>query len=219
MKLLHNQKGIALVTSLMLTLISLTIVMFLMYMITSSVKLSGANKSYKTSLEASYGGVDLIVKDVMPQLFSNLASPADAITAGNFGTAFNFQASSDASAAACLQKKLTSSSPAWEAQCSSSASPIVAPDMTVTLNSTSSNPYTVYTKIVDTVCSDKRPYPVGNCTGSDLSGVYLDGGSGVAGGSSDVAVQPKPAIYRIEVTAEKSNNPQEKSNLSVLYAY
>ena len=81
MKLLCNQKGIALVTSLMLTLISLTLVMFLMYMITSSVKLSGANKRYKTALEASYGGVDIVANEVMPQLFSNMSSPTSAITA------------------------------------------------------------------------------------------------------------------------------------------
>lgn len=220
MKPLSNQDGMALVTSLMLTLISLTIVMSLMYMITSSVTMSGANKRYKSSIEASYGGVEIITKDVMPQLLSNLASPTAAITSGGFdNTKVNFPASTDTTAAACLQQKLTSPPSAWGVACSSSASPKVAPDMTVTLNSTSSDRFTVSTKIIDTICSDSRPYPVGNCTGSDLSGVFLDGGSGVAGGASDVAVQSKPATYRIEVTAERSSNPQEKSNLSILYAF
>lgn len=219
MKLLCNQKGIALVTSLMLTLISLTIVMFLMYMITSSVKLSGANKRYKTSLEASYGGVDIIAKEVMPQLFTNMSAPTSAISAGGFSSAFTFPASTDTTAAACLKMKLKSASSAWGAACSSSSDPKIAPDMKLTLNATSSDPFSIYTKIVDTVCSDKRPYPEGKCTGSDLSGIYLDGGQGVAGGTSDIAVQPKPAIYRIEITAERSSNPLEKSKLSVLYAF
>ncbi|GAM07848.1 hypothetical protein OR1_00117 [Geobacter sp. OR-1] len=218
MKPIRNQKGMALVTSLMLTLISLTIVMFLMYLITSGVQLSGANKRYKTSLEASYGGVEIIAKDVMPQLFANISSPSAAISAGGFGTAFNFPATTDATANACLHKKLTSPSSSW-GTCSSTTDPKTSPDMRLTLNSTTSDPYTLYSKIVDTVCSDSRPYPEGKCTGSDLSGVYLDGGLGVAGGNSDVAVQPKPALYRIEVTAEHSGNSQEKSNLSILYAY
>lgn len=219
MKPLGNEKGMALVTALMLTLISLTIVMFLMYMVTSSIKMSGANKRYKTALEASYGGADIVAKEVMPQLFQNMSSPSSAISSGGFSAAFNFSASSNTAANACLKQKLTRSSSSWGASCSGSVDPKIAPDMTLTLNSTSSDPFTVYTKIVDTICSDTRPYPVGKCTGSDLSGMYLDSGMGVAGGASDVAVQPKPAVYKIEVTSERSTNPKEKSNVSVLYAF
>lgn len=219
MKPLVNQNGMALVTSLMLTLISLTIVMFLMYMVTSGVTLSGANKRYKTSLEASYGAVDVVAKDVMPQLLLNMASPSTAISSGGYGAAFNFRASTNVTANACLQEKLTKSTSAWSAACSSSYEPKLLPDMTLTLSSTASDSFAVYTKIVDTFCSDNRPYPAGNCTGSDLSGLYLDGGAGVAGGTSDVSVQQKPAVYRIEITAERSNNPKEKSNLSILYAF
>jgi len=47
MNRLNNNKGVALVTALMLTLISLTIVMALMYMITQGTTVSASYKRYK----------------------------------------------------------------------------------------------------------------------------------------------------------------------------
>ncbi|HIJ94673.1 MAG TPA: hypothetical protein HPP94_02835 [Desulfuromonadales bacterium] len=218
---LSNQKGIALITSLMLMLISMTIVMYLMYMITSGVKMSGANKRYKTALEASYGAVDLITKDVLPQIFkttiaASLTTPGTAITGLGFASVLNFTPSSDT----CLINKFTKPASQWNAACSNTTNPKVAPDFTMTLNSTVGDPFIVYTKIVSTICSDTRAYPTGKCTGSDLSGFEeLDPGLGTSSGSSVVSPQSMPAIYRIEISGERSNNPLEKSNLSVLYAY
>lgn len=218
MKPLANRKGIALVTSLMLTLISLTIVMYLLYMITAGVKQSGANKRYKTALEASYGAVDLVIKEVMPQLFTatiagGRTDPTYAL-AGMYASSVNFTNSGDA----CLMEKLTKPSSQWT--CSKTTNPTVSPDFSFRLNATGSDTFTVYTKIVETICSDKRDYPTGKCTGSDLSGIdYLDGGQGTTGGASGVSVQAMPAIYRIEVRGQRTTSPLEKSNLSILYAY
>lgn len=108
----------------------------------------------------------------------------------------------------------------WSSSCSNTYDPKQSPDFSIRLSSTSTEPFTVYTKIVETFCSDKRPYPTGKCTGSDLSGIdYLDSGGGTVSGSSGVQVKAMPAAYRIEVTAERTVNPQEKSNLSILYSY
>lgn len=222
MKLLANQKGIALVTSLMLTLISLTIIMYLLYMITSGVKLSGANKRYKTALEASYGATDLVIKEIMPALFiktiaEGTSDPNTTSFNGLFASSMNFTTNTDQT---CLMQKMTRSSSLWDPACSKSSNPKESTDFSIKLNSTTSDPFTVYTKIVDTVCSDKRSYPTGKCTGSDLSGFdQLDGGQGTTGGSSGVTVQAMPAIYRIEVQGERTTNPSERSRLSVLYAY
>ena len=217
MKLLANQKGIALITALMLTLISLTIVLYLMYMITAGVKMSGANKRYKTALEASYGSSEIVLKEVFPILFSGIAAPATALSLRTleFSPSLNLSPSSDL----CLNEKLTRPLSKWSLACSSSSDAKTAPDITLTLNSTTSDPFTVYTKILDTTCSDPRPYPVGNCTGSDLSGMNLDSGASVSGGNSGVSVQHLPATYRVEVQGERSTNPLEKSTLSILYAY
>ncbi|MEI6703625.1 MAG: hypothetical protein WCL71_08830 [Deltaproteobacteria bacterium] len=221
MNSLSNNKGIALVTSLMLTLISLTIVMYLLYMVTSGVKMSGATKRYKTALEASYGGTDLIAKEIIPTIFnitiaSGLANPTSSI--GNlYPAAMNFITSSDA----CLMDKLTKSSSQWAAACSKTNDPKSSPDFRINLSATSStDSFTVYTKIVESICSDKRAYPTGKCTGSDLSGMdMLEGGQGTTAGSSGVTVQSMPATYRIEIQGERSTNPMEKSKLSILYAY
>lgn len=215
MKLLSNQKGIALVTALMLTLISLTIVMYLMYMITAGIKMSGANKHYRTALEASYGSTDIVLKEILPIMFSSITTPATALSASGFASSLNLITATDA----CLNEKLTRPASKWSAACSSTTDATKGADVKLTLNSTSSDPFTVYTKIVETMCSDPRPYPVGSCTGSDLSGMELDSGASVAGGTGGVAVQHFPATYRIEVQGERSTNPLEKSKLSILYAY
>lgn len=213
MRNMHNNKGIALVTALMLTLISLTIVMYLMYMVTAGIKQSGASKRYKTALEASYGGVEVITKEIMPLMFSNLANPTTPLAFASF---MDLKTSGNT----CLQEKLTRPPEQWSASCSNTSDPKAGFDLSMRLNSSTAEPYIVYSKIVDSACSDKRSYPDGKCTGSDLSGIdYLDGGTSVSGSTSGVTTKPMPAIYRIEVRAERATNPQEKSNLSVLYAY
>ena len=213
---LTNKKGIALVTALMLTLISLTIILYLMYMVTSGVKLSGANKRYKTALEASYGMTDLVTKEIMPTLFtstisSGLTNPGSGLVGLNSNSTFNKATD------ACLMEKLTKPSSQWT--CSKTSDPKDSPDFSLRLNSTSSDSFTVYAKIVETICSDTRTYPTGKCTGSDLSGLDLDGGQGTAGGSTGVSVKAMPATYRIDIQGERSTNPLEKSKLSILYAY
>ncbi len=221
MKIMHNNKGMALVTALMLTLISLTIVMYLLYMVTAGVKQSGAGKRYKTALEASYGGVDIMTKELVPAMFSILSNPAnsgtlDTLFKANFPMLNGLQTSGNV----CLQEKLTKPPEQWSVSCSKTMDPKAGFDVSINLNSSVSDPYIVYSKIVDSACSDKRPYPDGKCTGSDLSGIdYLDAGTSVSGSSSGVTTKPMPAIYRIEVRAERASNPQEKSNLSLLYAY
>ncbi len=220
MKLLTDNKGIALVTSLLLTLISLTIVMYLLLTVMTGAKISGANKRYRTVLEASYGGTELILKEVIPTIFtttlsSSLANPTAAL-AGLYPTSFNFTTGTDA----CIMDKLTKPSSQWGTGCSTSSDPKILPDFSLRLNSAATDTYAVYAKIVDSVCADKRPYPSGKCTGSDLSGYeLLDGGQGTAAGSSGVTPQSMPATYRIEIAGEKTSNPKEKSQLSVLYAY
>ncbi len=224
MKLLASQKGIALVTALMLTLISLTIIMYLLYMITSGAKLSGANKRYKTALEASYGSTDLVIKEILPAIFSKTiagggSTPWATSLTGLYASPMGFYPN-DNTHDACLMDKLTKSPSNWGSTCSKSSNPKESPDFSIKLNSTSSDPFTVYTKIIDTICSDKRSYPIGKCTGSDLSGFeQLDGGQGTTGGAAGITVQAMPAIYRIEVQGERTTNPSERSKLSVLYAY
>lgn len=202
-KYLKNNDGIALVTSLMLTLISLTMIMALLYIVTQSTRVSGANKRYKTALDASYGGSELFTKDVLPFLLKNYGSATlAATTAGEFSdVALNI------SDQTCLQSKLTLPSEKWPVGCSNSPFPKQSPDVTFNLASATNTPYTIYSKIVETM--------LGN---TDVSGLKLEGG-GVAEGSSGITPQHFPYLYRLEIQGEQSVASSAQGNIEVLYAY
>lgn len=217
MKVLHrlkNEEGIALVTTMMLTLLALTIVSTALYLMAASTKQSGITKSYRTALQASYGASDLVVKDLIPQLLSN----ADSTTAirdviNNFpGLAPSLTIEpgypTQAQQQQCIAAKLNSAPAAWPAGCSSTLRAKELPDFRFTMPaSAGATPYTIYSKIVDTV--------VGN---SDMSGVSLLG-AGVAEAQSGITPQHIPYVFRVEVQAERSANATENAALSVLYAY
>jgi hypothetical protein len=204
MKIITNQKGVALVTSLMLTLISLTIIMALFYLLELGVKSSGAEKRYRTALEASYGGAEVVLKDVVPLVFQGYSSANihNEFNAAGFDMQFP-------SGTKCLQEKLNLPTSQWSSSCSSTINAKTLPDISFTLQATgaSSAPFTVFTKIVDTM--------KGN---SDTSGLQLEG-AGVAEASSVITPQHFPFVYRVEVQAERSVKATEQANLSVLYAY
>jgi hypothetical protein len=204
MKLLKNNRGIALVTSLMLTLVSLMIVMAVLYVVTQSINQSGQLKKYRTSLDASYGGSEIFVKDILPVVLQNYSSPTLVnVVQTTFG-GVGLQVLADQN---CLQSKLTRVTSGWPANCSSTPEPKKSPDMTFTLQAASGNPFIVYSKIVSTV--------VGN---SDTGGLQLEG-SGVAESSSLLTPQHFPYIYRMEVQGERQDNSTAKANIEVLYAY
>lgn len=204
MKPLRSQQGIALVTSLMLTLISLTIAMALLYMITQSTRASGQMKNYKTALEASYGGSEIITKDIFPFIMRGYSSSTLITDVSSGFSGVNLQVTTTQN---CLQSKLTMATAAWPNGCDAGPSPTQNPDMNLTLQAVSGNPFKVYSKIVDTT--------VGN---SDVSGLQLEG-SGVAEGSTVLTPQHFPYIYRVEVQGERQDNPTAQANIEVLYAY
>jgi len=203
LKQLKNNKGIALVTSLMLTLISLTIVMALLYMTTSSIKSSAQYKKYKTSLEAAYGGTEIMTKDVFPLIMQNYSSATlSATVSSNFST-LNMQVPSQK----CLEAKLTQPTKNWPAECSRTPTVKSGFDLSFELSATTGNPFVVYSKIVDTT--------TGN---SDVSGIQLEG-AGVAEGNTVLTPQHFPYLYRVEVQGERENSPSAQANIEVLYAY
>ncbi len=200
MKILRNERGMALVTSLILMMIALAITMAILYMVVWQTKLSGAHKRYRTAIEASQGGVEIFAKQIIPQVFTNFTS--------GMGTQFNFVW--NGGNLACFSYKLNNATAKWGTICGSDPARYDATqnwDVTFTLPGTNAN-YNVYAKIVDTI--------PGN---SDTSGMLLDSGLGVAGQSSDISPKHIPALYRIEVQGQQVVNPREKAKLSVLYGY
>lgn len=205
-RLLAKQDGIALVTALMLTLISLTIVMSVMYMLTQSIQQTGANKRYKTALEASYGGTDILMKDIVPLILKNFASTPTALV-NDLESTYNMLSLKVLADPQCLKNKLTMGAENWGGTCDQLINPKASSDISFQLQATGGQPFTVYTKVVDTI--------LGN---SDTSGLQLEG-AGVAETSLVITPQHVPFVYRVEIQAEKANNATEQANMSVLYAY
>ena len=210
---LKNENGMALVTALCFTLISLGIVMMLLYVVTQGTKITAASKRYKTTLEASYGAVELLQKNLIPQMI-NLNSANIAALTSQFSALSMSIPNSD-----CLSQKVNFAS--WDSSCVAANKTSLAsdsPDMTFNLKATNDTVgYTVYTKIIDTRCGGTASDPCSNSDpyGGGISGIEK-GGTGIL---EDKVAVSKPAYYRIEVKGERSLNPREKTELSVLYAY
>jgi hypothetical protein len=215
MKKLHNQEGIALVTALMFTMICLAMIMTLMYYVLSGTKMSAAQKKYRNSLEASYGGTDLVTKTIIPRLFSNWTTGVTSL-GSDFGTAninLQMRGAGGTSSSAILQAKINSSTNAWAADAlRRDVNPKVLPDFIFTLRGQNAgSDFRVYSKIVDTIAG------VGLL---DASGIdYIDAAMGVAGSSTTNQTPRTPNIFSVEVQGEAAINPKEKAGLSVLYAY
>jgi len=202
MKLLVNQRGVALVTTLMLTLISLAIISALYYMVTMGVQMSASEKRYRTALEATYGGAEITMKDLTPLILQgDSATQLKATFSTIDDIAFP-------SGTACFAEKLTLPTSLWSGSCSQTLNPKSSPDVQFSLKGINSAnaPYTVYAKYVDA--------SIGN---TDMSGLQLEG-AGVAEASSVITPQHFPNVYRLEVKAERPASA-EQGNVSVLYAY
>lgn len=210
---IHKKDGIALITALMMTLISLTIIMAVMSVVTQNIQSVGGTKRFKSALEASYGGSELVLKQILPALLDNTMT-----------TDFTLLTASYPNNSACnIATKLNSTQEAWNAACNLSDDPKVMPDVTFQLPASSGTTYTVYAKIVDTLMVGNTDRSVGGDgsggVGEITGGVVNMSIGGGGGGGGSVSVKHIPYVYRVEVQAERSVNAVEKANLSVLYAY
>ncbi len=212
MRYVRNEDGIAMVTALMFTLICLAMIMTLMYYALTGTKMSAAQKKYRNSLEATYGGTEFVTKTVIPRLFTNFSSGSASLR-GDFGASnldLKFWVTGTSSSGDLLTK-LTRPTGEWPVSISKTVDPKTVPDFVFTLQGEGGNNYKVYSKIVDTVPA------VGLI---DESGIdYLDSGVGVSGISSSTQTPRTPSIYSVEVQGETAVNPKEKAGVHVLYAY
>lgn len=62
---MKNEKGVALITTLVLGLIALVIVGGLIYMLTSGTQISGKEKKYSTALESAKGASEYIIEKIL----------------------------------------------------------------------------------------------------------------------------------------------------------
>jgi Tfp pilus assembly protein PilX len=207
MRILSGEAGVALVTALMLTMLSLVIALTLLYTVTSGTRISASQKRYRSALAAAQGGVQLATEEIIPRLLQMNPSSQSSLQDDFALIALQLPAYG------CLQQKLSSPTESWSA-CSvaqQSGDPAVAPDLTFTLGGApSSDPgYQVAVKIVDSV-----PGNSDTSLGNDL----LDSGNSVAGKDDIVRPQHLPGIYSIAVQGV-GGAARERARLSLLYQY
>jgi hypothetical protein len=219
MKHLKGEKGAALITVLAIIVVSSILITVIYYFAYKGTEVSGLQKRYQTAKEASMGGAEVLLKEIIPLTIGGTTLANTLLGFNVITSAQVVQSISDA----CFFIKLrvstddTTTTPNWsDSFCDSTLALGKRPDGTIypfdimfTLSGTApAQPFNVYLKIVDTT--------MGN---SNTSGIVLEGMGTAESGSGMITSQHFPYIYRIEVQGERQNNPAERANLTVLYAY
>ena len=228
MKRFSDERGVALVMALILSLIVLAAVSAMLYLVTQGTMISGFQKRYQTAQEAAKGGMELATKEIISRAIAsafldqiqgtnaNLTSMKNSIGSDYSEISLSFPA---ATSTACLRNRLLLSTKIgttnnWASCGADNYSPELKKadgtnisDVTFTLSgSPGAADFIVYAKIVDTVAGN-----------TDTSGLDLQ-----CGGVTELctsATQTNPYLFRVELLGERTSNPDERSRLSVLYAY
>lgn len=226
MKILRNEKGIALVMVLVLSAIALAIMSALLYMVTSGTKTSGLQKRYKTALDAGIGGGEIAYQFIALRgeatgqnafiASLNAAGLSPSVTTPNTCTTNPAATYGGQSCVTLfgspigLAAKLTLPTDCWSG-CDNSLTitPTTATtyDVRFDLAGTATTTYRVYAKVVNTIAGN---------TGGD-EGLWKSGV--VAANTGEVAAQTRPYLYTVEVDSENPSNSDERSKLSVIYQY
>jgi hypothetical protein len=215
--MLRSEKGLALVTVLVLSLITLAIITTLIYMVIQGTRLSGYYKRFETAREAAVGGAEIGADLVMQR--GSLSIPLLTITSTTYGAGGFLSCDcgdpddpddnrDSNNARTCLCDKLCDSTANWPGACNITMNPTDTPDLEFQLAGINAN-YLVSVKIVDTIRGN-----------SDLSGEDLGGTGVVASSSAVIHAPPMPYLHRVEINSEATGgNLFERSRLSALYAY
>lgn len=190
--LFKDKCGMALVTTLILSLIGMLMVLSLYYMVQTGVWTSGAQKRYQTALETSHGVLNIFTKEIIQRGIggTNLSAMISDYSGADLSTS---AAISDSS----FKTKLTSTGN-WTTN-----------DVTFTITFPTPLPNM-------TVTASLADASRGN---SSTSANELEGGGVTAGNTGSVTPQHIPYLYDINVQAQSAVNPRERANLSALYAY
>ncbi len=187
---IKNEKGIALVTALILALVSMAIATATIYMVLQSTSLSGTEKRYTSALAAAKGAARTATKVIA---FKGV-DPTGKVTVNNLN---------------CFEDKLENrkrdenNTDQW-VSCSAdeeNSDPTVSPDMVLSLGD-----YTVYLKIIDTVEGNTRLGE--NIRVGGVVSPYSE--------SRQVAV---PRGYTIAIKTINNNDPSDTAEVFALYAY
>lgn len=193
-RIINNEKGIALVSALMLGLIGMLMVASLLAMVNSGTWLSGSKKRYQMALDAAHGGMILFSKEIIELGLGNTSLSA----MGNYGMALS-PVVSDADFAT----KLTTTG-----RTSDGTFPSAPLDVTMTFDL----PDGLNIGVNTTILSTSR----GN---SGIASNSLQTGGVVNANSATITPQHIPYLYEISNQGQNTSNPIENARLSSIYAY
>jgi Tfp pilus assembly protein PilX len=197
MKHARDNKGVALMMVLIISVIVLAVMAALIYMLTSGTQISGLSKRYSTALEAAQGG-----QSVMEQIIR-----ARGDLDPTFETAINLTMPTT-EAEDCLKiDKLIESTEDWRAVCNTSTIIDLSDPDTYDMKFDLGN-YEVYAKIAQTI--------EGNSGQSDID---LMKTGVVESNAAEVAVQGVPYYYAVEIDSRNKNNLSERARISLLIQY
>lgn len=233
MSYLKNEKGVALAMVLILSLISIALVTALIFMATQRTQLSGALRFFRTAEEASIGGGEFAGEYVRNFGQFNVTGGSLTYATGPYASGCDCRDPDDPNdnldnnavpvpARSCRCDKLCESTADWPALCDDNGGLAgVQIDLRPSLN-----PDMEYTLGIDPITFDVSAKIVDSAQGnSDVGGIVPPGGgqvggAGVVASNSGLISPPhNPYLYRIEIEAEASNNPSERSRVSLLYAH
>ncbi len=226
MKLIRNEKGVALVMVIIIALIGLAMVSTLLFMVTQGTRISGFQRVYRSTDEAGLGGAQIAAQFIKDNIFNAKMNASTGqqlvpITSGVLSVLIT-----NGNTDQCLIQKLTLTRGEWDTtnpnyfwtQCGAPRAMTIdaftsPPSEDFKFDLPGASPgqtFTVYAKIIDTV--------KGNTEESGIGGKL--GGSGVVSSMEGEITPPaSPSLYRIEVQAQDATNPQQRSKYSVLYAH
>ncbi len=208
----RDEKGIALVIALIVSLIVLILGGVAVYMTMQSSKMSGEFKGYTSSVAAAQGALNETLI-LLPELKSGVVSFPSVVVN---------------SKVACLKYKLNTATSAWTASdlstyCGCTLVEATDPSISSVVNyydieyrlGSGVNTYDVFVKFINT--------SLGNTNAAAASSSFSTGGtvSSKSGGNT-LQPPPKPYLYTVVVysgPASDVNNPARSSYIRVLYAY
>lgn len=211
-QLSRKNRGVALVTALIVISISAGIFAAIMYFAVTGTEISGIQRKYQSSKEASLGAIDVMTKDLLPRVIAG-TDLSGAVSSMTILAGILPAVQADSAKDACFRAKLTTVTGSWPGgTCDSNPDATVNSDIVLNLKSNTagtSKPFVVSMKIIDTV--------PGN---SDKSGTTLELGAGTVDNAAGmISVQHFPYLYTIMTDARPQNSTTERANIEVLYAF
>jgi hypothetical protein len=214
-----DKRGMALILVLMIVVISAGLLAAVMYYALTGTEISGLQRKYQTSKEASLGAIDIFTKELIPRvIFDQGTTTLSTITAGLIAApGIVNSVTASATNDPCFLSKLSLPTASWVG-CGPNATTTKVgedtdnPDITFNLLSVAGGrPFEVRLKIIDTVDGNSSSSPVN-----------LGGSAGVVPAlQATKPITHHPFLYTMvtEGKLQGTGNTAERANFEVLYAY